>query len=271
MVQEQPTPEAIRLYKEVLLDPALRELREGFCRAAAGSLESIAGWLGVDSFIGGGDVPRSPSAAVLPNPERYSGFRALAAVIEMASELATQAIMALDQGHRFAASVVIRQLLETEYLLTAFATDFSEAARWAHASPEDIRRSFTPSAMRSLGGFSNHEYWQHCDMGGHPTPTGRSLLRFNLAVPPSDDEFLTATVWGDLAQHLRRVWARADLLLRGQHARYAVVRENDSAEVQNAEKRWADVDPLATSVDFKLLNALAKQISETGPGELQQE
>jgi len=180
----------------------------------------------------------------------------------MASELVTGAVALLDNGQRFAASALIRQLLETEYLLKAFLLDFADAARWAASSPGDIRKSFAPRTMRAVGGFSNREYRQHCDMGGHPAPSGRALLRFNLAIPPNEDDFMTASVWGDLAQHLRRLWVTTDELLRREHARYESVRERDHAPVREVLARLVDTDPLASTVDFRLLNEIASTSDE---------
>lgn len=245
-MDHEPPGESVRVYKELLLDRDLQAKRQEFCRTAVSSLASVASWLGLDSFLGGGDLAIAASSGVRnANDERHHAFRAAAAVVEMSSELAAGAVDLLDRGYRFAAAALIRQLIETEYLLTAFAIDFSEAARWARSKPEDIRRSFSPKTMRAVGGFPNREYWQHCDMGGHPAPSGRLLLRNNLYASPADDDFLTASVWGDLAQHLRRIWSRVDELLRGQHARYDEVRRSDRERVRSAERMWEASDPLA--------------------------
>ncbi|MBK5221577.1 MAG: hypothetical protein JJE52_01605 [Acidimicrobiia bacterium] len=221
----------------------------------AGALRGVAGWLGMDAYLGGGDVTAG-RAADRQDEERFVAFRGAASVIEMANELAAGALALIDQNLRYASSAMIRQLIETEYLLTAFALEFSRAADWTRATPDEIRKKFSPKAMRALGGFSNLEYWQHCDMGGHPAPSGRPLLRFNLAANPADDEFLSASVWGDLAQHLRRLWQSADSLLCDQHARYADVRSAERESVALADERWSAADPLAQPVDFALLDGL---------------
>lgn len=93
-------------------------------------------------------------------------------------------------------------------------------------------------------------------MGGHPAPSGRVLLRYNLAVPQGEDEFLTASMWGDLAQHLRRLWHGVDDLLLRQHARYEAVRSGDREHVDRAEVPWIERDPLAAPVDFRLLQEI---------------
>jgi hypothetical protein len=261
MTDPHPTAAAIQLYRDVLLDEQLRAMRTNYCRMASASLASIASWLGFDSALGGGDVPMAGSPAT-PNTsgatdaDRHIGFRATAAVVEMAAQLATGSLALLDADLRYAASALIRQLIETEYLLTAFDLDFSRASEWARATPDEIRRSFAPKTMRSLGGFSNQEYWQHCTMGGHPSPTGRRLLQYGLHAPPSEDDFLTASTWGDLAQHLRRLWSTTNHLLSSQHARYAQVRSSQIEQVREIEERWVAADPLAFTVNFALLNDL---------------
>ena len=248
----RPSPEAMEVYRDALLDEDLRRMREQFCRAASASLGSIANWLGFDSWLGAGDLgrPSSEASPADPNHSRFVAFRASAVVIEMASELTVVAITALDGGLRYGAAAVIRQLIETEYLLAAFTAEFESAERWALSSPEDIRRSFSPKTMRQVGGFSNEEYWRHCDAGGHPSPTGRFLLRFG--DPLVDEDLLTSSVWGDLAQHLRRLWHRVDTLLAAEHARYESVRSSDRRRVAEAEAPWIERDPLATPTDFGL-------------------
>ncbi len=181
-------------------------------------------------------------------------FRALAAIVEMASELAGASVVLLDGGFRYASGGLIRQLIDTEYLLAAFAVDFSKATSWARATPEEIRQSFSPAKMRVIGGFSNREYWRHCDVGGHPAPSGRVLLKHNMATDVSEDEFLSASVWVDLAQHLRRLWSAVDRLLCDQHARYERVRRSERESVDKISELCLKIDPLATSADFRLLD-----------------
>src|SRR5579884_34609 len=175
----RPSEDGIAFGGGVLVDPELRALRQSFCEIAAHSLGSIASWLGVDALLGGGDFADGSSHRGNDvEPTRYDAFRALAAVVEMASELAVGATALRQDDRRFAAAALTRQLIETEYLLKSFAIDFSTAAKWFSSSPEEIRRLFAPKTMRTIGGFSNTEYWHHCDMGGHPAPQGRALLHF---------------------------------------------------------------------------------------------
>lgn len=254
---DRPSPQSLAIYRETLLDPELQMLRREFVILTADSLAGVAGWVGFDALLGGGDlILTGDRDERTHDTERYLAFRAAAAVIEMAGELAVGTVQLLEGGKRYASAALIRQLIEAEYLLTEFDESFTHASKWLRATPDEIRRSFNPKSMRTTGGFSDREYWTHSDIGGHPSPAGRPLLRYNLSVHPSEDELLTASVWADFAQHLRRVWYRVDSLLLNQHARYAVVRHESRVRVQQLEERWTRTDPLAAPVDFALLDGL---------------
>ncbi len=111
--------------------------------------------------------------------------------------------------------------------------------------------------MRPLGGFSDREYWTHCDQGGHPSPHGRLLLRFGVHGDFAEDGVISASMWGDLAQHLARVWWAVHELLSAHHARFTRVRASQIAAVDDVGAQWADADPLSHPVDFSLINQLA--------------
>lgn len=251
------TPEGRALYRGMLLDDDLMSLREQFARVTAEQLGNVASWLGFDSLLGAGDIDTSTPSDEATAPERYAAFRGVSAVVEMASELAMGCVSMLDSGHRYAAAALIRQLIECEYLLHAFVEDLSRAASWYRASPSEIRSAFMPKTMRPLGGFSDREYWTHCDQGGHPSPQGRVLLRFGGHGDPADEGFMAASMWGDLAQHLGRVWWAAHDLLSTHHARFVDVRASQIAVVDAIGARWRDADPLSRPVDFSLVNQLA--------------
>lgn len=100
-------------------------------------------------------------------------------------------------------AALVRQLVEVEYLLSLFETDAALASQWLAGSPEQLRTMFRPAAMRtqSNGKFRASEYWSHCENGGHPHPRGAALLPCH-----SDALADNRWLWGDLAQHLDRLW-----------------------------------------------------------------
>lgn len=134
--------------------------------------------------------------------------RALALVTQMAGALATSAASNLSGDNLYAASALTRQLVEVEYLLFLFSEEPAEAERWLSASPEDLRRAYTPATMRkrSAGRFRDGEYWSHCDLGGHPNPRAHILLPDNVHPEGHLLSVIKEAGWADLGQHLERAW-----------------------------------------------------------------
>ena len=255
----EPTVNGRLLYRQLLLDEELMVLRDEFCRTVTKQLANIAAWIGIDSLLGAGDVVDTAGPIVDRDPARYAAFRGASAVIEIAAQLAAGIESELEAVRRYTAAGLARQLIEAEYLLRAFVDDITRAGDWYTASPDDIRRYFMPKTMRPLGDFSEHEYWSHCDQGGHPSPQGARLLRFGVHTDPQHDQVMTASLWGDFAQHLSRVWSATYALLATHHARFVTVHASAIAEVEEVGKRWSGADPLSQQVDFKLLNQLAAE------------
>lgn len=275
-------------YFVLLLDEKRRALRQKYCEAVAKELGSLASWFAVDSWIGGTKLEtgcqetgcqetRTQHDDCPPEGETYVAFRAIATVVEMAAELSAGCVSLLAAGQLYANAVLVRQLIETEYLIEVFARDPNAAATWARSSPDELRKRFTPQKMRNkvAGEFNDDEYWQHCDLGGHPSPTGAMLLgsagalrSLKLAVQsksedgqPAKDEFMEASAWGDLAQHLLRIWHRTCALLGAHHVRFATVRADQTRRVAELEQRWTRIDPLCERVSMEGLATLARCVA----------
>lgn len=202
------------------------------------------GWLALDAWLGGGDVPVHSAHEGAVADDRYLSFRAAGAVVEMTSELSTGAVRLMAAGERYAAAALTRQTVECEYLLRVFIADFAMAARWGRADRDEIRTSFMPSQNRKVAGFDGQEYQDHCSMGGHPTPEGWKLLRYVVA-PAEGVARRDAAAWADLSLHQYRVWTAVDELLNREHARYAVARAAARDRASTAMADWVAVDPVA--------------------------
>jgi hypothetical protein len=130
--------------------------------------------------------------------------RALGMVAQMAAELILGAESMFDARRTYAGSSLVRQLIETDYLLFLFGQDPIEAERWLTGTPEQHKSMFQPGAMRKRSGtrFDVDEYSRHCEMGGHPRPAARALVdRHHLS---SRD--VAPVLWLDLAGHAARIW-----------------------------------------------------------------
>lgn len=239
-----------------LMDDELRVLRQRYCGVVSEQLQSVSSWLVVDSWLGGGKMTR-PGRGENPTDPAHAEFRGAATVVEMAAELTRGNVLLFEQEAYYAGSAMMRQLIETEYLISWFADDLSHAKDWYDARPEKIRTLFTPKKMRAAtkGRFSDQEYWKHCEQGGHPAPQARGLLRFSGWVPVGEFD-IRAALWCDLAHHLRRIWNETCSLLNQHHARFVTVRRMQIDAVAAAEKLWATADPLAYAVDYAEVNAI---------------
>lgn len=154
--------------------------------------------------------------------------RALGLVSQMAADLLLGADAMFEQRRAYAGASLVRQLIETDYLLFLFALDPDEPTKWLRGTVEEHKKLFMPAAMRqrAAGRFDVDEYADHCEMGGHPRPAGRSLF---------DRHHLTSgdplpMLWMDLAIHAARVW---------EHYKLAVV---DCSPTNVYPERFAELD-----------------------------
>lgn len=164
----------------------------------------------------------------------------LGTVVQIAGELSTGVIALLDQGNRYGAAALLRQLVEVEYLTWAFAEDEEEAMNWIRSSKEERMQFWQPRHIRSRAGgrFRGIDYALHCESGGHPSPGGIRLLPTHSGREPDFFE------WNDLAFHGQSAWdytlAAADRLKYGDEIRALPEAESLSA----AEERRRSSDPL---------------------------
>jgi hypothetical protein len=73
----------------------------------------------------------------------------IATVAQIGGELARASIDLLRAGNRYAASALIRQLFEVEYLAHAFAGDHESAAAWLRADQQERREFWAPQKLRN--------------------------------------------------------------------------------------------------------------------------
>src|SRR5438552_3104832 len=74
--------------------------------------------------------------------------RAVAVVAQMGAELAIGASQLYEAERWYAGAALVRQLIETEYLLHLFARDSAEPEKWLKATQEEARLMFSPKNMR---------------------------------------------------------------------------------------------------------------------------
>lgn len=207
---------------DLIADEDLTSLRVSTCDACAAALSCASTYLHIPAYLAENDA-----------------LRGLSSVVDMSSELAASTIELFKANRWYAGNALIRQLIETEYLLTIFAVDRTVASDWQHASPEQLRRWWNPAAMRTRtkGRFADEEYWGHCERGGHPSPDARDLLANTLRA-----RFDRRLFWIDLAIHLKRAWfaAKDCLVAFGYEERLG---EEPYARADNVIADWSEHDP----------------------------
>ena len=249
-------------------DEVAAAAREQHCGTVASALENVASWLAVDAWIGAGDAPDTSVAnpTTAADPGRRRSFIAAGLVAQISSELVSGALLLLRNDNEYAASTLIRQLVECEYLLRAFRLDFAEAARW-HDANDSEQWDFKPSKLRKIGGFKREEYSHHCESGGHPHPRGRQLLEIPRAMNRLGEAVagesagldITRALWLDFTFHCDRTWRALLDLLAAEHARFEHVGRTMKSINEVAESRaaWENADALALNAGLVLdaLNA----------------
>jgi hypothetical protein len=173
---------------------------------------------------------------------------------EMAAELGEGARRLFEAELWYPGAAIVRQLIECIYLLSVMAADRGEAAAWKTSTRGEIITRFSPSRMRKRAkrDFRFKEYEAHCDLGGHPNPGGRMLLRRHTewrSVSPR-------SFWLDLAQHLAETWTSFESALplydprmNPADALYSPARSPDGrVEISELLVEWREYDRARASV-----------------------
>lgn len=228
--------------RETLLDLAAdkrdQKVRMRMCRMYGGALERVGRVLWVQGSIVGPDRAAGTSPQGFGNDDVVG----LATVCQVGGELAKGTISLFNAGNEYAAMALIRQLVEVEYLASAFAEQDRIAADWIRADRKQRLAFWSPTKLRkrSHGRYLREDYWDHCDRGGHPTAEALDLL------PDHEPRLATAFHWADLAGHLHGTWLS---VVKAIEARpHAVVLPEDVAaqvsEVAEAAEVWLEQDKL---------------------------
>jgi hypothetical protein len=186
-------PDTAEQFEAADRDASLVEARLGVASAASSGLLSI----GRELHVGGWVLRDKRSLAC-------------ALLCYVASDLLRGIVVLVRDSNLYAAAALLRQLIEVEYLALIGYQSPKRLAEWYDASGEQLRREFTPSRMRKQSGglFRAQEYWEHCEVGGHPHPRGKWILR-EYSGPMSPRAYLLP----DIAQHTRRLWTSMRFLL----------------------------------------------------------
>lgn len=165
---------------------------------------------------------------------------------ETAAALIAGAAELIERGNLYAAAALNRQLVEVEYLNWAFAEDQEEAAAWLRSTRQERMTRWQPKHLRdrSQGRFRAKDYWEHCDVGGHPTPKGlRALLATDAAITA---EIIVAETANHGASAWEYVKSAVAIHCQGHQLEPITLIPSESAEaVDAAMAQWRRIDRLA--------------------------
>ena len=223
---------------ELATDEAAQRARVRACDALTDALVKAGKMLWLTGYIVGADRASGASPFDFGDDETVG----VATVAQIGGELGAGAIALLRADNRYAAAALTRQLVEVEYLAAAFADEDRIAADWLRSNSKRRQRFWSPRHLRkrSNGDFLNSDYWNHCDMGGHPSTDGMALL-------PDHQGFPVALSWADLAGHLLGIWKSilrsTERLLDG-----PLPPEWDLPDIPAVVTRWQEEDGLTAAL-----------------------
>lgn len=184
-------------------DSAARTARREMCRALSTGFGQLGESLRIHGYMLGSQ--REDGSSPFGNGD--DRLVALGYLSQTAAALVQGALDLVLAGNCYAGSALNRQLVEVEYLSWAFAEDREEAATWLRSSQQERLNRWQPRHLRSRsrGRFRGGDYSEHCEAGGHPTPSGMRRLF-------SGDPLVTEITISETASHGTSAW---DYLLLG--------------------------------------------------------
>jgi hypothetical protein len=162
---------------------------------------------------------------------------AVSVLLRIASQLISSSADLFEDGRKYAAAALLRQMVEIEYLAWAMETRDRDGERWLRSSREQRESFFTPAKLRQAaqGKFRGKDYAYHCELGGHPVPGAGVLL--------GDDSVVSQLLLADLLGHAGRIWDH----LIGWSRKTSNGRPILSRGLEMSERfaEWKSNDPLA--------------------------
>jgi len=221
-------------------DPVMRQSRIDTAVALAKAMNRAANYL----------HNRRIDLRELREAEARDCYAGLSQISFTAAALGAGVIQLIGSNNHYPAFALIRQLVETEFVLWKFQHDPTLIPAWLNSERDAREQSWKPSRIYRDGDndYRQKDYSGHCEMGGHPTPVGTLLAAGNRS-PVAE-----AGALGDLILHLRdsynHMLSAADAL----DVRYSQTSPSIGTalrmEVQNALDSWKETDKYGFSTMY---------------------
>lgn len=177
-------------------------------------------------------------------------YEGLSRIAVTAAALGYGAIQLIDANNHYPAYALLRQVVETEFVLWKFSHDPSAIPDWLNSDRDERERTWKPSKIyRSADNdYRQKDYSGHCEMGGHPTPLGTRLASGERSAVAE------ASVLGDLIGHLRDSWDHvvdaADALDSEWNQSKPCIPVDARQRVADALATWSRIDKYGYSVSY---------------------
>ncbi|MFN8152476.1 MAG: hypothetical protein U0R24_15310 [Solirubrobacterales bacterium] len=215
------------------------EVRREACSAYAGALAEVGQLLWITGSMLGPDRADGKSPFGFGSDDVVG----LSVVCQVGGELARGFLDLFESGNLYSAQALLRQIVEVEYLMAAFADQDAVAAEWLRATRKERLKFWSPARLRekAKGKFLREDYWLHCDLGGHPTPDARALLPNHKTMEP-------ALVSTDFAGHMFSTWTSLVKAIKVRRDQLPDEIEVPIAEVEETTAAWLEADDLTAVV-----------------------
>lgn len=174
-------------------------------RDVSTAFESIGRTLHVYGHIIGPDRQNGAS----PFRHGSDDIVAFSRLLLIASQLLSAASDLINGARPYAGAALIRQLVEVEYLVSAFVEAKDDAKYWLRSDRAQRIKFFSPSVLRKKAGgrFRDKDYVMHCERGGHPVPDCLRLL--------NDEERESQIILSDALLHAESILFFAERFCQG--------------------------------------------------------
>lgn len=178
------------------LDPKLMTIRKDLALHASRVFLDV----GTQLHVAGNLLGTDRRVAKSPFKNGSDEVVGMSVLLRIGSQLISASAELLTEGRPYAGAALLRQIVEIEYLAWAFANRDLDAERWLRSDMKVRERFFRPAKLRdaSQGKFRNKDYGFHCELGGHPVPTGTVLL--------TNDPSIAQLLLSDLVGHFGQIW-----------------------------------------------------------------
>jgi hypothetical protein len=175
---------------------------------------------------------------LLSSTKKDTELSAISLLLRVASQLVSASNDLFADGRYYAASALLRQMVEIEYLAWAFETKDGEGEKWLRSTKEERRSFFTPAKLREAakGKFRSKDYGYHCELGGHPVPGAETLL--------SNDRITPELLLADLLGHTGRIWDHLISWASSEDNNHPILKRRNA--MLERYINWKRLDPLTT-------------------------